>query len=262
MHNCPECGSLTTRKRCASCAGKDGKRRRAEGLPPLNSTHFCSDCNKQVCLGSTRCNSCERTRRWSDPTERAKMVDGIIRTHPLTANRQCVDCKKSIKPGGTRCRRCSSINFWKRPGHRERVSLKNRAVFLTSSRLHRLRKANPWFQRGAAHPKYKGNSAGRSSGQYDTWRMAVFTRDFFRCVDCNSPKDIQAHHIEHWAKNPDKRFDIANGETLCFACHSNRHGGAIGKPPTKKMKKVYRSLKAHQAVINSCPQSGQTALTF
>ena len=261
MHDCPECGKPTTRKRCYSCSTKDAWRRRNAGLPPLTSTHACPGCEKQICALSLRCNGCERQRRWADPTERKKMVDGLIRSHPLTANRNCLDCDKPIKPGGKRCQSCSAVDFWKRPGHRERVSFKNKVASRTSLIVYQSRKTNPWYQKGSAHPKYKGNSAGRSSATYLHWQKDIFLRDFYRCVECNSNKDIQAHHVIHWAKCPDRRFDVTNGVTLCLECHRKKHGWAMAAP-TRKQKKAHRSFIQRKSGENPCPHLGQMTLAF
>ena len=34
---------------------------------------------------------------------------------------------------------------------------------------------------------------------------------------------LNAHHIKNWADNPDDRFDLNNGITLCEKCHSEFH---------------------------------------
>jgi len=56
------------------------------------------------------------------------------------------------------------------------------------------------------------------------WRIQVFERDNFTCVECGSKKNLQAHHIKRWAEYPELRFDINNGTTLCKRCHSKTEG--------------------------------------
>lgn len=85
---------------------------------------------------------------------------------------------------------------------------------------------------GEFHPNWKGgitpqNQKGRNSREYHEWRAAVFGRDKFICQCCGKRGgELNAHHIEPWADNPDKRYDVANGITLCVDCHKSAHKGA------------------------------------
>jgi len=62
----------------------------------------------------------------------------------------------------------------------------------------------------------------RSTRAYRLWRAKVVRRDKV-CIICNSRKQRQAHHIEDGSNNPDLRFDIENGATLCRPCHTSFH---------------------------------------
>ena len=60
----------------------------------------------------------------------------------------------------------------------------------------------------------------RSSGEYINWRNAVRRRDDFTCQICHKRGgDLHVDHIKPFADFPELRFDIANGRTLCVACH-------------------------------------------
>ena len=69
----------------------------------------------------------------------------------------------------------------------------------------------------------------RSTGNYIHWRKGVFNRDGFICQCCmkRSTKGnalcLNAHHIFNWKDNPDLRYDINNGITLCIDCHKKFH---------------------------------------
>ena len=54
------------------------------------------------------------------------------------------------------------------------------------------------------------------------WRQAVLTRDAFACVDCG--RIDQANHADHVVPiaNGGERYDLANGQTLCPACHARK----------------------------------------
>lgn len=62
------------------------------------------------------------------------------------------------------------------------------------------------------------------------WRNSVKRRDGYKCVMCgvngleeckccgNKP-ELHVHHIKNWKDNPDLRFDVNNGVTICAKCH-------------------------------------------
>ena len=56
------------------------------------------------------------------------------------------------------------------------------------------------------------------------WRKAVYQRDSYTCQDCGrTDVQLNAHHINHRADNPDLETMVWNGVTLCQACHAERH---------------------------------------
>jgi len=60
--------------------------------------------------------------------------------------------------------------------------------------------------------------------EYKKWRKDVRNRDDWTCQNCSYRGDrIEAHHIESWKDNPDKRFDRENGLSLCIECHYLTH---------------------------------------
>jgi hypothetical protein len=96
--------------------------------------------------------------------------------------------------------------------------------------------ANGMFGRtGATNPNYvDGSSPERQRGYVQAigraFLRAVYKRDDYRCVHCNSPKKqprwLHAHHIAPWAGNEALRFDASNAVTLCQPCHSWVHSKA------------------------------------
>lgn len=77
-----------------------------------------------------------------------------------------------------------------------------------------------------------GSSLDKDRAKYGTelkaWRIAVYIRDGFTCMDCgNKGIPLNAHHIKHWATHPDLRFVVSNGKTLCEPCHDTAHGRMI-----------------------------------
>jgi 5-methylcytosine-specific restriction endonuclease McrA len=61
----------------------------------------------------------------------------------------------------------------------------------------------------------------RNSDEYKDWRNNVFDRDNYTCQCCGEKSgDLEAHHIENFSSNEDKRFDVNNGITMCRKCHN------------------------------------------
>lgn len=64
----------------------------------------------------------------------------------------------------------------------------------------------------------------RSSPEYRIWKYAVFSKDNFTCQKCKKRGgNLNAHHIKSFAKFPELRFAIDNGQTLCKKCHCELH---------------------------------------
>lgn len=80
------------------------------------------------------------------------------------------------------------------------------------------------------NPSWKGgitpaNRLARATVEYKLWRDAVYRRDKYICQKClkRCGKDINAHHIKHFASHPEFRTSIENGITLCGNCHKKEH---------------------------------------
>ena len=67
--------------------------------------------------------------------------------------------------------------------------------------------------------KTKASKLIKTSAEYRSWRLAVFTRDGFKCTQCGSNKNLEAHHIKEQSRFPELRFDVNNGLSLCHECH-------------------------------------------
>ena len=71
------------------------------------------------------------------------------------------------------------------------------------------------------------NAAARGycDKSHRAWRLAVLTRDAWTCCDCRrvcgGPKEAQADHVVPIRKGGE-RYDLANGQTLCIACHGRK----------------------------------------
>jgi len=64
----------------------------------------------------------------------------------------------------------------------------------------------------------------RDGHKAKVWRKAVYERDGYNCIACgHHGGDLNAHHLYSYVDTPDQRFDVANGVTLCPACHTRFH---------------------------------------
>lgn len=63
----------------------------------------------------------------------------------------------------------------------------------------------------------------RTGPRAKAWSRAVRRRDGWTCKRCGSDDDLQTHHVKEWARHPEARFDLDNGETVCVECHAAEH---------------------------------------
>lgn len=75
--------------------------------------------------------------------------------------------------------------------------------------------------KGGITPKIRKLRTGRRMGR---WREAIYERDAYTCQICGQQGgELNAHHLESFADNPDLRFCLDNGVTLCRDCHIHFH---------------------------------------
>lgn len=74
------------------------------------------------------------------------------------------------------------------------------------------------------------NERIRHSKEYKEWRISVFERDNYTCINCGDDKggNLNADHIKPFSLFPELRLDINNGRTLCIDCHKE-----LGWSPSK-----------------------------
>lgn len=88
--------------------------------------------------------------------------------------------------------------------------------------------------RGKDSPHWKGgitpeNRAIRSSPTFKNWARQVKERDNYTCQECGKVGgELHSDHILPFYNNPELRFELSNGRTLCIACH--RLTDSYGRP--------------------------------
>lgn len=76
---------------------------------------------------------------------------------------------------------------------------------------------------------YESEQRNRNTPEYISWRKSVFERDGYTCRKCGAKGFLNAHHIKQWADNPESRFEVENGLTLCEKCHKSFHRKVVFK---------------------------------
>jgi len=61
--------------------------------------------------------------------------------------------------------------------------------------------------------------AWRKTTNYRQWRAEVLERDSRTCQFCAAKKNLTAHHIVAGSVDPELRYEVRNGITLCRNCH-------------------------------------------
>ena len=66
----------------------------------------------------------------------------------------------------------------------------------------------------------KEREVKRNTPENTIWRKSVYERDDYACQKCGKKGIyLEAHHKENWADNPELRYVVDNGITLCKECH-------------------------------------------
>ena len=79
---------------------------------------------------------------------------------------------------------------------------------------------------------------------------SCFERDRFRCVICDSNKNIHAHHLNSWKYFPEDRLNVDNLTTLCDPCHKQYHKLVKLKDTTKENFNIYlKNIKEQNASV-------------
>ena len=70
------------------------------------------------------------------------------------------------------------------------------------------------------------NNLIRTSFKMKLWKLEVFRKNGFRCMDCGEKElvsgKLEADHILRFVDYPHLRFEILNGQTLCIPCHKQK----------------------------------------
>ncbi len=144
----------------------------------------------------------------------------------------------ALKKGGFfYCLQCGN-SFWRKPYAIKKGNNKfcSKECYFKWQRGKPKIVMNPADKCGSNNPNWRGGIRGenqeiRASDEFKAWRIEIFERDDYTCQECgarngNGSKIIlHAHHVKPFAKFPELRFDLNNGQTLCKDCHHEKPKG-------------------------------------
>ena len=95
--------------------------------------------------------------------------------------------------------------------------------------MYRAPRANHAIRQVSPYPS--ATARGYCDRRHFAWRKAVLLRDNYTCRDCGGlchrKLDAHADHIIAVQDRPDLRYEIANGQCLCAACHARKTGREV-----------------------------------
>lgn len=136
-------------------------------------------------------------------------IDWVLSTR---LNSLCKPCANSIEWAKKEKRVAAAKKMWKNEEYRKKHS--------------QAMKQSDKVKRGEEHHFYKtGKGTPRGfTAEYIEWRTGVYERDNYTCQGCGQVGgELNAHHIIPWSVSEEKRFDLDNGQTLCYECHVKVH---------------------------------------
>lgn len=85
-------------------------------------------------------------------------------------------------------------------------------------------KNNPAYNHELTDEQRNKNRFQRSSDEAKKIRRKTYKRDGYKCNICGKgSRNLNAHHLDSFADNEDKRFNLDNLVTLCKECHIDFH---------------------------------------
>ena len=147
----------------------------------------------------------------------------------------CIDCgrirlvtKMNVKLSNGRCRFCAQKIEKNKPEVLASLAIRAREQVLKQGGVPNAKKFTK-ERAGSNHHNWKGGITPevlriRNSEETRIWRKNVFERDDYTCQECGQVGGkLCAHHLKEFAKYPELRTDISNGQTLCYNCHYKTH---------------------------------------
>ena len=172
-------------------------------------------------------------KRWLNPEYKKKMSE-IHKGYKMT-EKQKIALSKRVKDEWDSGKRKGGWNKKNKTGKILRCKLCKKKKYFTLSQIEngegKYCSRGCWgdvqreTQKGSNSHLWQGGKTEkgkteRARAKYRKWRSDVFRRDNWTCQTCNIRGCyLEAHHIKSWAKHPELRYVLSNGQTLCLDCH-------------------------------------------
>jgi hypothetical protein len=100
-----------------------------------------------------------------------------------------------------------------------------RQITCGDRRIHHSGKNNSNWK-GGVTPKLLSE---RTSKEYNEWRDAVYSKDWYTCQCCGESSNIEknAHHIYNYSEYDNIKYDVKNGILMCAQCHHFKNKGSF-----------------------------------
>ena len=69
------------------------------------------------------------------------------------------------------------------------------------------------------------------SKRWKRLRFLALRRDGFQCVRCGVRADLECDHVKPIRTHPELAYELANLQTLCLGCHSQKTNEEMGRRP-------------------------------
>lgn len=111
-------------------------------------------------------------------------------------------------------------------------------------------KNNPAYNHKLTDEQRNKDIFQRTSDKAKKIRRRVYKRDGYKCKICGKgSKTLNAHHLDSFADNEDKRFNLDNLVTLCKECHIDFHKTYGYGNNTKEQFKEFKEFKEIKNII-------------
>lgn len=205
---------------------------------------FCSAlcANRAMSLGMTR-----KVKKRKPPPEKIRRPKKIYlcsiceSAEVKRTTKSCKDCRQMKHKVWVYCKKCKTEILTYKSRVRKYCSAACRMGDMVGEN-------NPNYIDGR-NPK---NKKIRNSQEYKIWRISVFERNKYTCVDCGSfGGKLNADHTLPFSMYEGARFNLSNGRTLCINCHKRTNTFLTPKYSSKKTMALIEKIQSRIKKSNS-----------